>query len=182
MPPELTRTAVRGLLKRAMRHGVPREEAEDIVFRSWEKAACHYDPSKGSLEALLTRVVEREAIDWWRDRKRWQRVQERLQAETNVVFLQVSGSADHNQRQLLDRLDEQERRVFAAWALQKHLPQGSFDAKRAADTLGLSVAQFNNAKKRLRGRVQAVLDELGLEARELWSVAANEGPRRKSHA
>jgi len=182
MPPPLTRAAVRGLVHRALKHGVPREEAEDIVARSWEKVGPTYDPSRGSLEALLNRVVEREAIDWWRDRKRWQRVQERLRAESNVVQLPASGAGDENQRLLLDRLDEQERRIFATWALQKHLPQGSFGAERAADTVGLTVSEFNNAKKRLRTRISTILQELGLEARDLWSVAANEGPRRKRHA
>ena len=53
MPPTLTRAAVRALVHRALKHGVPREEAEDIVARSWERAAPRHDPSRGSLEALL---------------------------------------------------------------------------------------------------------------------------------
>jgi len=182
MPPTLTRAAVRALVHRALKHGVPREEAEDIVARSWERAAPRHDPSRGSLEALLHRAVQREAIDWWRDRQRWQRVQERLGAEPSRAALPISAQADANQRKLLERLDDQERRIFAAWALQKHLPQGSFDAERAAQSVGLSVSEFNKAKKRLKTRIQRTLQDLGLETRELWSVAANEGPRRKRHA
>jgi DNA-directed RNA polymerase specialized sigma24 family protein len=182
MPPTLTRAAVRSLVHRALKHGLPREEAEEIVARSWERAAPHFDPSRGSLEALLHRTVQREAIDWWRDRARWQRVQEQLQAENPHVVLPISKSADANQRRLLERLDEQERRIFAAWALQKHLPQGDFDAQRAAETVGLTVPAFNQAKRRLKTRILRTLQELGLESRDLWSVAANEGPRRKRHA
>lgn len=182
MSPTLSRAAVRTLVHCALKQGVPREEAEDIVARCWERASAHYQPGRGSFEAFLNRMVEREAIDWWRDRKRWQRVQERLKAEPRAASQPVSVAAETNQRLVLERLDPQECRLFAAWALQKHLPQGSFDAQRVAATVGVPVAELNNAKKRLKTRILNILNELGLESRDLWSVAANEGPRRKRHA
>ena len=182
MPPNLTRTTVRNLVHCALKHGVPRQEAEDIVSRAWERAAAHYDPGRGSLEGLLHRIVEREAIQWWRSRKRWREVQERLQTESVARAQPISAEAEGNQGRVLEQLDAQERKLFAAWALQKHLPQGTFDAARAAATVGLSVAEFNKAKKRLKTRILTILTELGLETRDLWSVATNEGPRRRRHA
>ena len=178
----LTRTAVRHLVRCALKRGVPREEAEDIVSRCWERASNHYQPEKGSFEALLNRMVEREATDWWRDRQRWRRVQERVKAEPSLLSQPISREAETNQKRLLEHLSPQECQLFAAWALQKHLPQGSYDAKRVAETVGLSIAELNNAKKRLKTRIVHILEELGLESRDLWSVAANEGPRRKHHA
>ena len=125
MSPTLSRATVRNLVHRALKQGVPREEAEDIVARCWERATSHYESDRGSFEALVNRMVEREAVDWWRDRKRWQKVQARLKAEPAVVSQPVSVHAEANQRLLLERLNPQECRLFAAWALQKHLPQGS---------------------------------------------------------
>ena len=180
--PAPTRAAIRELVRRALRRGVPPQEAEDIVAVAWERAVRTYDSDRGTFEAFLNRIVERKVADWWREHRRWRRVSERLKAESNVVALPVSDGAHDNQRRLLERLDPTERKVFAAWALQKHLKQGAFDARAAATSVGMTVTEFNNAKKRLRTRVMAVLDELGLEARDLWTVADDEGPRRKRHA
>ena len=181
MPPTLNRVAVRSLVRCAMKRGVPREEAEDIVAQCWEKASNDYQSDRGAFEALLNRMVERAAIDWWRDRKRWERVQARLKAEPRLVSQPTSPAAESNQRLMLEKLTVEERRLFAAWALQKHLPQGSFSAKQVAETVDIPLSELNNAKKRLKTRIVNILNELGLETRELWSVAANEGPRRKHH-
>lgn len=187
MPQSISRRALRGLIGRAMQRGVPRADAEDIVLRAYEKATSVHDPARGSFEALMQRTVERETVDWWRRRRAWSRAAERLGAEADVVRPQAVDSAARlrahtHQQALLERLSEDERRVFAAWALQRHLPQGELTAARAGATLGLTVAQYNNAKKRLARRVRAVLEELGLTPSDLWTVADDEGPRRKRHA
>ena len=183
MPHTISRRVIRGLIGCAMRRGVPRSDAEDIVLHAYEKAASAYDPSRGTLESLLQRTVERATIDWWRKNRAWSRVTERLSAQADVIKLTtVDPAAQHrahrHQQALLERLTPEERRVFAAWALQRHLPQGELTAARAAATLGLSVPAYNNAKKRLARRVRVVLDELGLTPRDLWTVAEDEGPRR----
>ena len=183
MPQAISRRVLRGLIGCAMRRGVPRSDAEDIVLHAYEKAASAYDPSRGSLESLLQRTVERATVDWWRRNRAWSKVAERLSAQADVIQLStVDPTAQHrahtHQQALLERLTPDERKVFAAWALQRHLPQGELTAARAAATLGVSVPAYNNAKKRLARRVRTVLDELGLTPRDLWTVAEDEGPRR----
>ena len=170
-----------------MKRGVPRADAEDIVLRAYEKAAPVHDPLRGSLESLLHRTVERDTVDWWRRNRAWSRAAESLTAQADVIRLHSVDSsvqlrAHGHQQALLERLSEGERKVFAAWALQRHLPQGELKASRAAATLGMTVPEFNNAKKRLGRRVRAVLDELGLTPRDLWTVADDEGPRRQRRA
>jgi DNA-directed RNA polymerase specialized sigma24 family protein len=163
-----------------MRRGLPRPDAEDLVQRAWEKSVAAHDTSKGSLEALMTRVVQRDAVDWWRRQMRHSAAHEQL--KLTVVDSGDSGArqiAAKNQRTLLDALDAEERRVFGVWALQKHLPQGSFPAPRAARTLGMTVPEYENAKRRLRSKVRHVLDELGWTPHDLYSAGDDEGPRRK---
>jgi len=187
VPQTISRRVLRGLIGRVMRRGVPRSDAEDIVLHAYEKSAKAHDPTRGSIEALMSRMVDRDTVEWWRQNRAWSKVSERLSAESAVVALhRVDDAArrrayDH-QSAVLERLTPAERKVFAAWALQRHLPQGELTASRAAATLGLSVTEFNNAKKRLGRRVRVVLDELGLTPRDLWTVADDEGPRRKRHA
>ena len=183
MPQSISRRALRGLIGRVMRRGVPRSDAEDIVLHAYEKAAPVHDPARGSLESLLHRTVDRDTVDWWRRNRAWSKVAQRLSAQADVVQLHVVDPAAQrrahgHQQALLERLSPQERKVFAAWALQRHLPQGELTASRAAATLGVSVPEYNNAKKRLARRVRVVLDELGLTPRDLWTVAEDEGPRR----
>ena len=187
MPQSISRRVLRGLIGRVMRRGVPRSDAEDIVLHAYEKAAPTHDPARGSLEALLHRTVERETVDWWRRERAWTRAAETIRSEAAVVRLHGVDPATRrrahlHQEALLERLTPAERKVFAAWALQRHLPQGELTASRAAATLGVSVPEYNNAKKRLARRIHAVLDELGLTPRDLWTVADDEGPRSKRHA
>ena len=186
MPPTLDRRALRGLIASAMRRGVPRADAEDIVLRAWEKAAPTFDPTRGTLEALLQRVVIRDAAEWWRQHRTFRERADQLGAES-VHHLHGPRPEDRarahaHQQELLDRLSEEERKVFAAWALQRHLPQGALPAPRAARSVGLTTAEYNNAKKRLARRVRAILGELGVTPRDLWTVAEDEGPRSKRHA
>jgi DNA-directed RNA polymerase specialized sigma24 family protein len=122
-------------------------------------------------------VVRNECIDWWRAAQQAPTPSGQLElvaAPTAASMEQVAA----NQRRLLDALDPDERRLFATWALQKHLPQGTLDAAGAAARLGLDVRSYNNAKRRLRDKIRRLAAAWGLAPRAFFSVADDEGPRR----
>ncbi|TNE89936.1 MAG: hypothetical protein EP330_09950 [Deltaproteobacteria bacterium] len=179
----LSRAQLTALLRFAMSRGLSAEDAEDVVASAWEKARASYAPERGSFEALMYAVVDRDCRYQWRQRQR----RRELLDEKVVPFATrtarrdaavVAQQASRCQERVLERLEPEERRVFAAWALQKHLPRGQFDAAAAARSVGMDVPAFNNAKRRLGTRLLAVLAELGLEPRDLFTVDDDEGPRR----
>lgn len=182
-PPPITRDLLRDLARLAMSRGLPEAEAEEVVARSWEKAARAYEPRRGAFEALLYRVVENEVRYWWRQQGRW------VQADVHdfpgpaeVEIQRARQRAWDNQHALLQHLSVEERQLFSAWALQKHLGKGRFPAGAAASSLGLDVRQYENAKRRLKKHIHAILAELGLRPRDLYSVSEDEGPRRQHRA
>ena len=64
------------------------------------------------------------------------------------------------------------------WALQKHLPRGTLKALDAASALGVSVAEWENAKRRLRARIGKLLDDWGMAPRDFFSLEDDERPKR----
>ncbi|MEZ4234928.1 MAG: hypothetical protein R3F59_01935 [Myxococcota bacterium] len=119
-PPTPSRAELARLVALCMGRGLPAADAEDTVARAYERAAAAYDPRRGAFGALLQRVVQREAIEWWRTHLRRPEARDGALA---VVAAPPSGAALEaacaNQRRLLDALEPAERAVFAAWALQK---------------------------------------------------------------
>jgi DNA-directed RNA polymerase specialized sigma24 family protein len=182
--PEPTPDFLRAMLRMAMSRGLPVADAEDAVARAWERSRDAFDPRRGSFEGLMHRVLDNECRYWWRAQQRAERARDNLVHHPGVALAApprpptARERAATHQAALLERLDDDERRLFAAWALQKHLPQGTYPASQVAAGLGLTVAELNNAKKRLRTRIATLLDELGLDARDLYSVEDDEGPRR----
>ena len=176
---DLLRTLVRMCLSR----GLPAEDAEDVVHRSYEKASKAFDPTRGAFEALLCRVVQNECRYWWRTQNR-RRETSNLLHLPSVAPAKLGPSAErqaaNKQRVLLDALEPEERQVFSAWALQRHLPKGRYPASEASASLGMSVAEFENAKRRLRTKVKNVLDSQGWSPRDLFSVEEDEGPRQRA--
>lgn len=160
-----------------MRRGIPEADAEDVAARAYEKASRHYTPARGAFRALLWRAADNEAIDWWR---RSRRLVHGVDPDPPAPRSDVAARlrADANQRALLERLTPDERAVFGTWALQRHLPQGTLAAADAAAQLSMTVPEYNNAKRRLRRRVVAILGELGLTPRDLYALQDDEAPRR----
>lgn len=180
-PPAPSLATLKALVRFAMRRGLPAPDAEDVVLRAYERCARSYDPERGTFDALLQRAVQREAATWWRDRGR--RPEEpalRVVAADAGRGIAAVELAAMNQRRLLEALTPDERRLFAMWALQRHLPQGQLVAADAARQLGLSVADYDNAKRRLRAKVLQVMASLGLDPRDFYSVADDEGPRPRA--
>lgn len=177
MPPKPTADDLRALLRAAMRKGVPRADAEDLVVDAYEKARRAHDPSRGAFSALMQRIVTNEAVSWWRVAARRRPLPDSLVAPRPTAA--HKHRAETNQRRLLEALDAQERAVFAAWALQRHLPRGAFDASTAADAAGLDPAAYENAKRRLKTKVHTLSQQWGLEPRDFFSVDDHEGPRKR---
>ena len=178
MAPNPTQAQLRKMARIALSRGLPEEDAEDVVAASWHKAVAAYSADRGGFEALLARIVQREAIEWWRRNKRRPRVEPGRLELLESPTLPDLGQVEANQRRLLDSLSPDERRVFTTWALQKHLPQGALDAAGAAARLGMTVPEFNNAKRRLKSRIVKLAETWGLPPRAFFSVAEDEGPRK----
>lgn len=176
MAPRPTQPLLDRMARIALGRGLPEPDAEDVVVAAWHKAVEAYEPSRGPFEALLARTVRNACTDWWR------RAQTH-RADGDVTTLASPTPADleqvaANQRRLLEALTDDERRVFATWALQKHLPQGTLDAAAAAARLDMDVPTYNNAKRRLKDRIRRLATQWGLAPRAFFSVADDEGPRR----
>lgn len=169
------------LIRRAMARGLPVQDAEDVVSRSYDRVAASFDPDRGSFEALYMKVVDNECRYFWRT---WQRKRARvleLVRTTDLTPQRSTGAAERageHQRRLLEALTEDERRVFATWSLQRHLPRGTLKAAEAAASLGLTVREWENAKRRLRTRISHLLDAWGLHPRDLFSLEDDERPQR----
>lgn len=155
------------LVRFALGRGLPVGEAEDVVFAAWEKANAAWQPERGALEALLWRTLRNDCSSWWRSRRR------REQLHRDVLQLRAAEDraadrrAAERQEALLESLDGPEQQVFAAWALQKHLGKGQIRSEELAAGLGLDPAAYDNAKRRLKGRLHALLDQFGWTARQV---------------
>jgi DNA-directed RNA polymerase specialized sigma24 family protein len=167
-------------VRSALRRGVPIADAEDIAVLSWERAQAAWDAERGAFEPLFQRVLQRQIADWWRTVAR----RAEVAPPPGLASEPVSGQLEavcRNQERLLQALTEEERAVFATWALQKQLPQGQLTADRAAASLGMDVRAYDNAKRRLKGRILALAEAFGLAPADFFSCAEGEGPRR-THA
>lgn len=178
MTPTPDRRFLEHLIRRAMQRGIPAEDAEDIVVRAWERAVAGFDPDRGSFEPYWATLVDTDCRYHWRT---WQRRQQRdlrlLHEPRDPVEAAARERAAANQERLVEALNDEERAVFATWALQRHLPRGTLDAEAAARSLGIATSEWENAKKRLRTRINRLLDAWGLAPRDLFSVDDDERPK-----
>lgn len=149
----------------AMGRGLPAQVAEDLVFEAWEAATAGHDPARGTFEAYLQTIVRNRCAYWWREQARDQRAVAQLRLVAPPPSSAREERASRNQDALLAALETEERAIFAAWALQKHLGKGQVTSVDISRTLGLEVSEYENAKRRLRAHLQALLDRFG------WSVS-----------
>lgn len=178
--PVPTHAALAAAIRAACRRGIPPADAEDVAVHAWERAHAAWRAERGPFEPLFQRVLQRTIADWWRT------VAQRREVAPGDVDAPAPDAADldeiaRNQERLLAALTEEERAVFATWALQRQPPQGQLTADRAAASLGLDVRAYENAKRRLKARILAIAAELGLAPASFFSCAPGEGPRR-NHA
>lgn len=172
--------ALRRVVRRALQHGVPAHDAEDLAAMAWERAAARFQADRGTFDAFFERVGRTAIADWWRRHRR--------RAEVKLVSDPPDRPSSErlervhaNQQRLLEALSDDERAVFETWALQKHLPQGHLTAPRAAASLGLTVEAYNLAKRRLQTRIRTLAEAWGFAPRDFFSVDDHEGPRRRNH-
>lgn len=182
--PEPTPALLQRLVRRAMSRGLSAQDAEDVVFRSYYKAAEGFDPSRGSFEHLFGAVVDNECRFFWRTWQRRERRHLRLVEDPALEPRPDAPGAElaaARQKELLAALTEDERTLFSTWALQRHLPRGRLTAKEAAARLDISVSEWENAKRRLKLKVTKLLDNWGLSPRDFFSLEDDERPRRSQH-
>jgi DNA-directed RNA polymerase specialized sigma24 family protein len=155
----------------AMGRGLPPQVAEDVVFEAWEQAAAAYDPARGRFEPFMQGIVRNACAYWWRRHGRTERVHAHLRLLPDPE--QATDHAEACQQQLLDALDDDDRDVFAAWALQKHLGKGQVQAADVGASIGLSPREFENAKRRLKDQLKRLLARFGWTVADLIQGAAH---------
>lgn len=165
------REVARRLLVHARCLGAPVEEAEDLVHDTLEVMVARpdwLDPDRDALPAL--KVVLRNR---WANRRRAAGVSERAGPRLTLVHeppptpeipLDAEQARAHRAR-FLALLEPEERAMFGAWLRQRN---GGLTGPACAASLGMTPAAYEAAKKRLRRRCQAILEELGLEISDLF--------------
>ena len=166
-PPTPDRQFLTAQIRWALSRGLPNQVAEDVVFDAYEKAASSFDPRLGSFEAYMQRVVRNDCAYWWRKRGRADRARAHLRLLPEAPDALALERAAQHQQALLDALDPDERSIFSAWALQKHLGKGQLTSAQMSRSLGLSLTQYENAKRRLGTQLQRLLSKLGITVADL---------------
>jgi DNA-directed RNA polymerase specialized sigma24 family protein len=161
----------RDFLKRqirwAMGRGLPAQAAEDVVFEAWHKAAETFDKRRGSFEAYMQRIVRNKCTDWWRRESSVERAHNHLRLVPASRESRREERASRHQTALLAALDPSELAVFNAWALQRHLGKGRVTSRDMSQSLGMAPADYENAKRRLRTRIETLMTDFGWSVRSL---------------
>ena len=164
---------VRALYVHALRLGASPEAAEDMVQEALTiplGKADWFDPERGTLPAALRAVITHRFIDSCRARERRRRLHaHHLHGHEPTAPSPSNKMAERtaylNRQRFLAQLDEDERGLFAMWIRQN---QGEVKGPEGAVALGMSYSEYEAAKKRLRRRSQAILDELEIEISDLF--------------
>jgi DNA-directed RNA polymerase specialized sigma24 family protein len=165
VPPTPSRRFLAAQVRWAMGRGLPPQVAEDVVFAAWERAQQGFDPARGSFEAYMQRIVRRDCAGWWRRQGVQRRAHDGLRLVPDPPAAAEVARAEACQQQLLEALQPDERAVFATWALQRHLGKGRLSAADAGASIGLEPRAYDNAKRRLKARLHALMERFG------WSLA-----------
>ncbi|MCB9677748.1 MAG: hypothetical protein H6737_21760 [Alphaproteobacteria bacterium] len=166
-PPRPTRAFLASQIRWARGRGLPAQEAEDVVFEAYQTASATFDPQRGSFEAYMQAVVRNATAYWWRNQGRAARASSHLRLVPTAADSARLERAAEKQQAVLEALSDDERAIFAAWALQKHLGKGQVSAADVGASIGLEPTAFENAKRRLRARLHALLDRFGWSVRDL---------------
>ena len=169
---------IRALLVYARRLGAPIEEAEDLAHDAIEvlmQDPHWYDPSRGPLGAALRTILRNRYLNRVRSQGTFQRSVPTLRVVEAPFTPHAALTADQarrNRHAFLSMLQPDERRLFQAWMRQK---SGALRGPAAAESVHLTPAAYEAAKKRLRRRCQTVLDELNLTQTDLYDPPSMRG-------
>ncbi len=171
------------LVKRLFRHacalGARPEEAEDLVHDAIEilrRDPSWYDPQRASLERVLRVVIANRLTDRRRARGTRRRARPHLWLLKPWSGPGPSQSLEGRQAaqrraEFLEYLNAAERALFWAWIAQQ---QGDLNGHSAAASLGLQYKEYENRKKKLRRRCQAIVAKMGIDARDLFGTSDEE--------
>lgn len=164
----------RRLFSTALRHRASVEEAEDLVQETMQVALERpgwFDEDREPLAAMRA-ILKNRLID----RRRHQAMQQRkapmlrlVKPEPDPSDLLEQSRASDLRLAFLAQLEPAERDLFQAWLRQR---RGDVQAPAAAASLGLDVAAYEAAKKRLRRRCHRILADLAIDPADLFG-----GPR-----
>jgi RNA polymerase sigma factor (sigma-70 family) len=169
------------LIAYARRRGLTHQDSEDltqeVLLRAWQRRNQFSPRPGGSLVAWILTVAKNLLIDRLRTKAAEGRLTAGLgedPASEYAVDSQLSELADREAARrraaLICRLPEELRPVFWSWVEQ------SADGGRrevAAEQLGMSIAAYEAAKKRVRRAITKDLEELGYGPRDVLTF----GPR-----
>ncbi|MFT4622278.1 MAG: DNA-directed RNA polymerase specialized sigma24 family protein [Myxococcota bacterium] len=171
------RDVVRRLLVHARCLGASVEEAEDLVNDALARVLADpdwFDSSRGALVPALKVVVRTRWLNRCRERGTRRRHAPHLRlvgAAEGPDAVVRAGEAKTARLRFLACLEPEERALFRAWMRQR---SGAVLGSEAARSVGLQPSAYEAAKKRLRRRCRAVLDELGLAATDLFDPVRQE--------
>lgn len=160
----------------AMHKGLSKAEALDVaqqvVVRVIAKCDQYVERPGTPYLAWLWTVAVNHLTDVLRSRGAQRRLTERLWREPegdrppDAEQQLTDHEAQSNRDRLLEALPEEDRLVFLIWARQN---DGEIDRAEASDQLGISMAAYEAAKKRVRRAVAAAQLRLGLRVEHFWS-------------
>lgn len=160
----------------AMRKGLSKAEAldvaQEVAVRLITKQGQYVERPGTPYVAWLWTVAQNYLTDVLRSRAAQHRLAERLWREADdagppdAEQRLTDHEAQLNRDRLLEALPEEDRLVFLVWARQN---DGEIDRTEASEQLGMSVAEYEAAKKRVRRTITTAMVRLGLRAQHFWS-------------
>lgn len=174
---------VRVLYLHARSLGCSREEAEDLVQDALEVTTRDpgwYDRSRGPLTRVLRVVVTNRV----RDRYRAGVVRRKARPHLSLLAERPSKPDDAIRRQraaglrleLLGSLTDSEQLLFATWMAQQ---RGELTGWSAAESMGITYAEYEARKKRLRRRCRNVVEEMGVQTDDLYDLPGDQRRSKK---
>ncbi len=174
---------VRVLYLHARSLGCPREEAEDLVQDALEVTTRDpgwYDRSRGPLTRVLRVVITNRV----RDRYRAGVVRRKARSHLSLLAERPKKPDDLMRRQraarlrleLLGSLDDAEQLLFATWMAQQ---RGELTGWTAAESMGITYADYEARKKRLRRRCRNVVEEMGIQTDDLYDLPGEKRRKKK---
>lgn len=163
-------------LSRGLTRGEAEELVQETLLRAWAKRG-HYTPRPETpLVAWLVRLAQNLLIDRLRAEQVRNRVLEQMehdQASDHPTRTQYSSLADadaaRRRARLLVGLPEDLQRIFLVWVEQW---DRRIDRDEAAVRLGMTVEEYEAAKKRVRRAIEKEMERLGYKIEDLLSTGA----------